>query len=364
MAHYGRIDPVILPRRQSTRRRWRAEWRRTWVLAREFRQGLLLFTLTLLLGGLTFQLLWNQSHLPEPITYVEALYDVLTMTFFQPVLDFPKEWYLDIYFFVMPILGIAALALGASDFVALLFNRSLQQSQWEVAVASTFNDHIIICGLGHLGIRVVRELVALDEDIVVVEQDADSPRFDEVRSYDIPIVVGDARTEEILHQAGLERADAIIVCTNNDLINLQIASRVREHNKTIRLVMRMFDDQFARSMADRFDIGAVFSASLLAAPAFAGAATGTEIIQTFSVQDKTLAMGRIEVKDGSRLEGTPVSEVEQELDLSIVLLQSGDAVDVTPPQERVLHTGDIIAVVATLPRIKELATRWNRHRSH
>ncbi len=260
----------------------------------------------------------------------------------------------------MPLLGVIALAHGLADFAALLFNRRAHEGQWEEAVASTFKDHIIIAGLGHLGIRVIRELVVLDEEVVVIEKNTESPRFDEARSYGVPIITGDARNPEVLKRAGLEHAMSLIICTNDDLANLQIASRVREVNPSIRLVMRMFDDEFARSMADRFDVSAVMSASMMAAPAFAGAAAGTEIVQTFRVADQTLTMGRIEVRAGTRLDGSSIQAVEEELDLSVVLLQSGEMVDVRPQMDAVLHAGDVVAVVATLPRIKELASRWNR----
>jgi Trk K+ transport system NAD-binding subunit len=276
-------------------------------------------------------------------------------------LDFPQEWFLDMYFFIMPLLGVILIGRGVADFVTLLFNRRSRLSQWEEAVASTFRDHIIVCGLGHLGIRVVRELVALDEDIVVIEIKPDSARFDEVRRHDIPIIVGDARNEEVLDRAMLDRASAIIIATNNDLANLQTASRIRERNKDIRIVMRMFDDQFARSMADRFDVSAVMSASMMAAPAFAGAATSTEIIQTFSVAERRLVMGRVEVETGSRLDGgCCIADIEQELDLSIVLLETNGNVDVHPDPEGHLKAGDVIAVVGVLQNIQTMTLKWNR----
>ncbi|MBN1120353.1 MAG: NAD-binding protein [Anaerolineae bacterium] len=355
-----RDDARAAYHRRAIRRRLRASLRDTWVLLREFRVGLVIFTVALLLGAISFQALWNQTYPDNSMRFIEALFQTSALTLMQPTLDFPQEWYLDIYYFLMPLLGVIALATGLADFLPLLFNRRSRHSQWEAAVASTFNDHIIIIGLGHLGIRVVRELVILDEDIVVIEIHEDSPRFVEVREYDIPVITGDARNVDILDAAGIDRAAAVIIATNNDLANLQIASRIRETNRSIRIVMRMFDDQFAEAMADRFEVSAVMSASMMAAPAFAGAAAGTEIVQTFKVGDQVLAMGRVEVQPCSRLDGAAVGSVEDTLDISIVLLQSGDAVDQSPNDDVVLHSGDVIAVVAGLPQIKDLARNWNR----
>jgi voltage-gated potassium channel len=348
--------------RRSIRRRLRAAVRDTFVLFREFRVILLIFIVTLLISAAAFMLLWNVAH-DAPLRYADALYFVTTMLFFEPTLDFPREWYLDLFFFLMPALGVAFFARGIADFAVLLFARGARQEEWEEAVASTFNHHIIVVGLGHLGIRVVRELVLLDEPVVIVELDPVGERAEEIRTYDIPLITGDARSLPILQKAGLERADALIICTNDDLANLQIVSRVREVNPGIRLVMRMFDDQFAASIAEHFDLTAVMSSSGLSAPAFAGAATRTEIVQTFKVDDHVLAMGRVEVEPGSRLDGCHVHDVEQELDVSIVLHQSAGNVDVHPAPGVTLRAGEMIAVVATLPRIKQLANQWNRRES-
>ncbi len=346
-------------RRRSARRRVGAALRDTWVLMREFRSGLILFTVVIVVGAITFRLLWNFSH-DGNMRLIESLFHVLSMTFLQPTIDFPREWYLDMYFFVMPLLGLVALARGLADFGTLLFNRNNRFNQWEEALASTYSNHVIIAGLGHLGIRVLRELVVVGEDIVAIELKGDDPPAAEARDYDIPVIEGDARRPDVLRRAGLDRASALVICTNNDLVNLQIASRVRELNPDIRLVMRMFDDEFADTIAERFGLAAVMSSSGMSAPAFAGAASGTEIVQTFRVAGEVLAMGRIEVQAGSRLDGCVVEEIEHELDLSIVLHQSEGEVDVHPPPDERLAAGETIAVVGKLSQIRVMTTEWNR----
>jgi voltage-gated potassium channel len=342
-------------------RRLRAVMRHTIVIFREFSGILTLFVVTLLGAALLFMILWNRFTPFDPLNFDGALYHVITLVFFQPTIDFPAQWwYLEVFFFFMPALGIIFLTLGVADFAQLLFQRNTNQQAWEEAMASTYQDHIIIAGVGHLGIRVVRELILLDEDVVVIEQDPDNHRLEEVRSYDVPVIIGDARNGETLMRAGLDKAASLIIATNDDLANLQIASRVRETNKTIRLVMRLFDDDFARMMAERFDVAAVMSASMMAAPAFAGAATGTEITQTFKMGGKVLVMGRLEIQPRSRLDGGHVSDIGTDLDISVVLLEADGEVDVHPQPERMLHAGNMIAVVAELHKIQHLALEWNK----
>src|SRR5687768_12462205 len=178
-------------RRRSYSRRFRAAARDTWVLLREFRTAVILFTLSILIGAIIFQGMYGYAHPKDELGYVEAVYNVLSLTFFQPPFDFPDQWYLQLFLFIMPAVGLALLALGAADFVTLLFNRSSRLAKWEEAVASVYSDHIIVCGLGHLGLRVIRELILWDEDIVVIEAKSENSRVGEMRKYEIPCIFGD-----------------------------------------------------------------------------------------------------------------------------------------------------------------------------
>jgi voltage-gated potassium channel Kch len=66
------------------------------------------------------------------------------------------------------------------------------------------------------------------------------------------VIVGDATRPVILHRAGIERARALIACTSNDALNLEIgltAQSVAESSRNgapLRLVLRCFDADLAR----------------------------------------------------------------------------------------------------------------------
>ncbi|HUM69672.1 MAG TPA: hypothetical protein PLK31_12610, partial [Chloroflexota bacterium] len=138
----------------------RAVWRDTLLLVRQFLWPLLLFGTAVFIGGLIYHNLARQ--LGEPIgssDLGEAIYHVMGLTFFQPLGDeLPDDLRLELFYFLMPIIGLVVLALGLTDFGILFFNRRQRTKEWEMAVASTFNNHTVLVGLGHLGFRVAREL--------------------------------------------------------------------------------------------------------------------------------------------------------------------------------------------------------------
>ncbi len=92
-----------------------------------------------------------------------------------------------------------------------------------MAVASTFKEHIILVGLGHLGFRVVRDLHRMDQEVVVVELNPKADLVASVKQMDIPVIQDDATREPALEAAGIRRARGIILCTQNDSMNLQVA---------------------------------------------------------------------------------------------------------------------------------------------
>lgn len=323
------------------------------------------FFSVLLLSAGSFYFLWNFTTDLDPIRPIDALYFVVTLLFFEPVLDFPAQWYLEVYFFVMPIIGVVFLTLGVADFSIALFNRHVRLNQWEVSLASTYRHHVILIGLGHIGVRVMHELLHLGEDVVAVEFNKERlDQLSEVRRQGVPVILGDAREVDTLLQAGMEHAASVIICTDDDLTNIQIASRIRDNYKDVRIVMRLFDDEFSSIISDRFNIDTIISSSALSAPVFAGAATGTEVMQTFKVEEQVLAMGRIEVQMGAKLVGKTIQYVEDGLDISVVLLhEAGGDIDVRPEPDYVIGIGDVLAVVAEIEKVRSANADWNRARS-
>ncbi len=117
-------------------REWRASWRDTMILLREFRLPLLIFLIAIGGGGVLYFMLAQQAHAPV-VNRSEAIYIVLAQAFLQSAGDFPNQWYLQIFYFIMPLIGIGTLARGLTDFGVMIFNRRARSKEWEMAVAST-----------------------------------------------------------------------------------------------------------------------------------------------------------------------------------------------------------------------------------
>ena len=220
--------------------------RDTLVLFRQFRGSLIAFSLAILGGGWLYFVLAQRAGEAHPASLAEAVFLALSMIFLQAGGSFPGTWYLQIFFFAMPVVGLLILGQGAADFGVLLFNRQARGEAWLVAVAETYSNHILIVGLGHLGFRIARALHELGESFIAIEKDPEARLVSQVQSWNVPIINGDALKTEVLKDGGLERAHTIVIATDDDTMNLQIAIHARAINPQIRTIVRLFDDDFAR----------------------------------------------------------------------------------------------------------------------
>ena len=72
-------------------------------------------------------------------------------------------------------------------------------------LAGTYENHIIVCGIGHVGFRIIEELKKLGEEIVAVEKERDGQFVETLLKQEVPIKFGNAQDEALLETAGLPK---------------------------------------------------------------------------------------------------------------------------------------------------------------
>lgn len=310
-------------------------------LLREFRGPLAVFGGLVLLGGLLFS---RTLGLP----YGKACWGVFMLIFVQPVLEFPDRWFTQALFFLIPIAGLGAVADSVVRLGYLIFSSKRKLQEWWIMEASTCRNHVVLCGLGRVGYRIARELLALRETVVVIEKNRESALVEEMQDAGVPVLFGEARLRKNLELAGVARARAIILATDDDLANLDAALTARELNPEIRVVMRLFDDTLATKVAASFKMPAI-STSQVSAPAFVAAATGRAVLHSFQLDGRTIHLADVPV---DRLAARTIPQVQREFDVSVVLHKGAAAGDLSPNHERPLQKGDIIVVAAPREKIQ------------
>jgi Trk K+ transport system NAD-binding subunit len=346
-------------RRARWKRGLRAVWRDSLALWREFRIPLLIFLIVILPLAWLYGELWVLAGY-ERIPYLTLPFVMLQLMIVEPPESAPPEPYLIVFWYALPVIFVYIVGRGAVDFVRLFFNRGERRNAWEEAVASTYRNHVIVIGVGHVGLRITRTLVQMGFDVVGIDQRI-KPEIDaELGKLGVPMIIADGRLPATLERAGLREASALVVCTSNDQINLETTMRARDMNPNIRIVVRMWDNQFAQQLERFMGVQAVLSASDLAAPVFAGAAVGVEISQTLHINGVDYSMIRLLVEQGSFLQGATVGQLQHEHDMDIVLHGHGDSLEVQPHNENLVEGGDMLVIFARHDHIIDIVTRNRR----
>jgi voltage-gated potassium channel len=340
-------------------RKLRAQWRDGRVLFRESRFSILLFFATIILGAAILKLFYTDPLSGRPLAISEAVYTTFAMVFFEMTIPYPDHWYLQALFFIIPILGLAAIANGVIRFWTALTNKEERGEKWQVAMASTYKNHVIVCGFGKVGFRVTEELLRFGRDVIAIESNPQGRFVEKARDMDVTLLIADARRSNTLMDANVDKADAIIPCTDDELTNLDIALDAREINPDIKVVMRMFDPDLARRVEKGFGIHTAFSTSALTAPVFAAAAMRADVKYSFYVEDTLLNISEVIITPDSELLGWTLGKLTSELNISVVYYQKKGVAELHPDPDFLLESGTKILALGSIETLKQLS-RLNR----
>jgi len=158
--------------------------------------------------------------------------------------------------------------------------------------------HVVVCGLGNVGFRVAEELLRLDEQVVVIEPARDNRFLASARRLGAAVVPGDATLPEVMQQARVDSARAVVVATNNELANVEIALLVREINPQQRVVVRLSDPHLAQTLRESANVRLALSLPAMAAPAFVAALFGDRVQGVFRIGGRLLMVVELLVQAG------------------------------------------------------------------
>ena len=252
------------------------------------------------------------------------------MIFLESSLDFPEEWYLQPLFFLLPVVGLGAVADSVVRLAFLVFTRKQNLPEWNRMLASLCRNHFVVIGVGKVGYQVIRELLELRESVVAIEMACGAPLLGELFDKGVPVVQGNARMASVLEQAGVRQARAVIVTTSDDLTNLDAAITARELNRDAKIVIRLFDETLATKVAGAFSMPTI-STSQVAAPAFIAAATGRKIYQGFQLAGEYVHFTDITISpDRTTGRANRRRDVQSDKRINIVMHQGAGGVHVNP----------------------------------
>ena len=176
--------------------------------------------------------------------WIDAIYmTVITITTvgFAEVnpLDTPSKIFT--IFLILASIVIVGYAISIiTEFILSKNNfKNLKQRKMQKRIHG-MSKHIIICGFGRNGKQAAKKLFAYKKPFVIIERDKEIiERFEEDN---LPFVLGNANEDEILLEAGVDRADTLISALPSDADNLFVVLSARQINKDLRIISRASEE--------------------------------------------------------------------------------------------------------------------------
>lgn len=260
---------------------------------------------------------------------------------------------------VLIIGGVGSVAYAVTTVAKIVLEGEIKQifgrEKLEKKIKELKN-HYIVCGFGRMGKIICRELRGKNIKFVIVEKKLENPEVKE----DTLIIEGDATKDEILKQAGIERAKGLISVLPSDAENLFVVLSARELNPDLFIVARAGEEgseqKLIRAGADRvvspYHIGGLRIAHTVLKPVvvdFIEFATKSGNID--------LQMEEISIKESSKLVGLTLDEcgIGRELGIIVVAIKksTGD-MKFNPTFRTSLKSGDTLIALGEVSKLKVL----------
>ncbi|MDA8168139.1 MAG: NAD-binding protein [Nitrospiraceae bacterium] len=252
---------------------------------------------------------------------------------------------------VFYILNTGARIIIEGEFQVLLGRRKLEKK------IKSLKDHYIVCGFGRMGRIISREFRENKVDFVVIEKGPLSPDVD---ASGVLFVQGDATKDEVLREAGIERAVGLVSVLPTDAENLYVVLTAKGLNPQLSLVARAGEEgseqKLLRAGADKvvspYYIGGLRIAHSILKPAvvdFIEFATKAGNID--------LQMEEIYIQRGSRLVGQSLDECGIGRDLGVIVVAmkgQGDDMKFNPTSRSLVKEGDVLIALGEVSKLRTL----------
>lgn len=223
------------------------------------------------------------------------------------------------------------------------------------------SGHTLVCGAGSTGIHCVRELAAIGVPFVVVERSEEVARTVSLE-HDCPAVVGDATHDEVLLEAGIERARGVISALTEDKDNLFVTVTARALNPSLRIVAKAIDVK-ADAKLRRAGADSVVSPNLIGGLRLVSEMVRPEVVTFLDVmlrdKDRTLRIEEVTLapaRGGGQRRVSDLGLARHDLLLLAVKEPPPESrLHYNPAPEHPLSGGEILIVLGDPERVRQLS---------
>ncbi len=245
-----------------------------------------------LLGVLTVLVVETAvTALARDLSSVDAFYTVTKVTTTvgpSSAADTGPAWF-KLFSSAAMLLILAFTAVFTAGLVNRLLDRRLTAIVGRSAVPR--RDHMVIVGLGQVGLRLCGLLRDLGVPFVAVERNPDAPNVARAKQLRYPVVIGSGGSGRLLWRLSLKRARALAAVTSDEVENISIAVTARRQRDDVNVALRAGDGDATSETRSLFGIGVVRDVYRIAGTAIAAVVLGYDVREAFPYQGTMYLVG-------------------------------------------------------------------------
>jgi len=316
--------------------------------------GLVLLSIAVLVGTIGYFAI-------EGARFFDALYMVVitvsTVGFQQ---EFPLSTMGRVWTMAVIAMGIgAALYTAVASIEYLVDLGEVRRKRLMERDIARLTGHIVLCGFGRVGRGVWTALRDRDLDVVIIEIDGE--RAENARGGGALVVHGDATHNDVLELAGVESAEAVVACVEDDSDNLVIALSVKSLRPELRVICRATELESERKLR-LAGADAVVAPQAVGAERMAMMAIQPELAQVFDVVVSGNAVEfrveELDIDPECSVAGKTIRDSGLRQDTGALILAvegDEDTVIVNPGPDQILNPGERLVVVGTKDQVDRAA---------
>jgi voltage-gated potassium channel len=240
-----------------------------------------------------------------------------------------------------------ALATVAEFIVSGQLSGLLEERRSQKMIDS-FTDHYIICGYGRVGRQVARDLRAAGARHVVIDDNPDNREA--AQAVGVRYIESPPADDEVLQQAGIERATGVIACVDSDAENIFITLTARELRTDILIIARASAEDSEKKLL-RAGANRVISPYKTSGHEMARVALHPQVAGAVEVAD--YRMEEIEVTPECEGAGQRIADVRGGSVIVAVRRPDG-LLEPQPAPETVINPGDKLVALGTPATLERL----------
>jgi voltage-gated potassium channel len=320
---------------------------------------------TFLFGVIGYAIIDHGEHAFVDVVYMTVI--TLTTVGYGEIIPLDHHPWGRVFTMVLLLLGVSVILYFLSAITAFLVEGNLDHVFWRRRMKKAIDaltGHFIVCGDRIVAAHVIDEMRRVGRPVVAIVPTG-STMHPLQTTGELLMVEGDPADEEVLREAGVERAAGVVAALESDRENVLVTLTARQLNAAARIVAMLVeprnDTKLRRAGADAVvspsSIGALRMASEMLRPTVV-----TFLDSMLRDRDRNLRIEEIEVGDESKAIGRTIGNlgIERQPGLLLMALVSpdGSRTHFKPAEDVVVATGSTLIVMGSPETVGKLRLQF------